>query len=295
MLLRKAIGFAAIATACALFGCTPRPVTGGQTAAQAAPAVSAPAAAQPANPYECEVKPLTTKECAACHLGVFNTIKGSKQKHQLECTFCHEVYHTYKPGKTKWAEIMPDCERCHKTPHGDKMTGCLDCHVEAHAPRNIAATEQLQKGCGVCHGKVAGEIKQKPSAHTNLGCAACHAGKHGYIPGCMECHEPHVAKQPNDACLACHPAHMPLAITYQQNEPNDTCAACHAKAQQQLAASQTKHSGVTCVKCHPSHKKVMACAECHGQPHAPAMLKNFKTCGDCHGKAHNMPRIGAAK
>jgi hypothetical protein len=303
MLLRKAILCVALVSAGALlvFGCAQQPIAGGQPAS-AKPAAgvqtasaAAPQPAKPANPYEAEVKPLTTRECAACHLGVFNTIRNSKQKHQLECTFCHESYHTYKPGKTKWAEIMPDCQKCHGKAHGDKMANCLDCHVQAHAPLNIAATDQLQKGCAACHEKVATAVKAKPSAHTNLGCNACHSNKHGYIPACAECHEPHVAQQPNEACLACHPVHTPLAITYPVTEPNTTCAACHAKAQQQLTASATKHSALTCAKCHPVHKKVMACSECHGQPHAAAMLKQFKTCGDCHGKAHNMPRMGAPK
>lgn len=296
MSLRKPFSVVVIVSVCALLalGCTPRPVASGQAGPKAAAPTKA-AAPEPANPYSAEVKPLTTRECAACHLAVFNTIRDSKQKHQLECTFCHETYHTYRPGKTKWAEIMPDCTRCHGKPHGDKMLGCLECHVNAHAPLTIAATEQLQKGCNVCHGPVAGEITQKKSAHTGLGCTTCHAGKHGYIPGCMECHEPHVANQPNEACLACHPAHAPLAVTYPVTEPNATCAACHAKAQQDLTASQTKHTGLTCAKCHPQHRKLMACSECHGQPHAPAMLKKFKTCGDCHGKAHAMPKMAAAK
>jgi len=299
MSLRKAIGIVAIVSACALLllSCTPRPITTGQTAASPA-AASAPAAAQaaaPTGPYAAEVKPLSTRECAACHLGVFNTIRNSKQKHQLECTFCHENYHVYRPGKTKWADIMPNCLKCHGKPHGDKMTACLDCHVEAHAPKTIAATEQLQKGCGVCHGKVTGDIAKKKSAHTTLGCTTCHAGKHGYIPGCMECHEPHVANQPNEACLACHPAHTPLVIKYPVTEPNATCAACHAKAQTDLTASATKHAGLTCAKCHPAHRQLMACSECHGQPHAAAMLKQFKSCGDCHGKAHNMPKMSAPK
>jgi hypothetical protein len=294
----KAIRVVAIVSACglALLSCATPTTTGTPpkaAPAQAAPAKEAAPAAKAANPYAEDVQPLSTRECAACHLAVFKTIKGSKQKHQLECTFCHETYHVYRPGRTKWADIMPNCEKCHKQPHGAKMAGCLECHSDAHAPKNIKACETLQKGCSVCHGKVAAAVQAKPSAHTQLACTNCHAGKHGYIPACAECHQPHVAKQPNEACLACHPVHTPLAIKYPQTEPNATCAACHGKAQQDLIGSKTKHSGLTCAKCHPAHRKIPACADCHGTPHAPAMLKQFKSCGDCHGKAHNMPKMSA--
>jgi predicted CXXCH cytochrome family protein len=49
-------------------------------------------------------------------------------------------------------------------------------------------------------------------------------------------------------CLACHPVHTPLKISYPITQVKEVCAGCHGEALQLLQARQTKHSALTCAK-----------------------------------------------
>ena len=116
----------------AAYGCVTQPGVAYQAASSAAPAYR--------SPYEMEVTPLTTIECAQCHFAVFQTIKKQGGGHQIDCVLCHTEYHvSYDSRKKNYDEIMPKCSLCHGSFHGEnpKLTSCLDCHVDPHKPLQI--------------------------------------------------------------------------------------------------------------------------------------------------------------
>jgi len=249
--------------------------------------------------YEERISPLTTKECARCHYSVFLLIKEKGTKHQLDCTYCHKEYHIYRPDKIKnYKDVLPKCVSCHGEIHGKKLTNCTLCHTNAHAPKlSITGIAELGKHCVDCHKKEAEDIKTHPSAHlTEVSCKDCHHTKHGYIPQCSECHSPHVEGQKQAECLACHPVHTPLVISYAKDTPNNICGACHEKVFSKLSACKKKHHDLACAFCHTKHGYIPKCQKCHGIPHSERLIKQFKGCSDCHGSAHTLePEITAKK
>jgi hypothetical protein len=259
------------------------------TAQQAAPAPAAEA--KTSSLYAGEVTPMSPAECGRCHSSVYNLIKNDGGKHQIECVKCHTKYHAYSPVKQNWDQIMPKCQECHGLFHGQKFPVCAQCHAEPHAPKKqITASAELAKACGDCHDKVGAELQQNPSKHTLVACGMCHHDKHGYIPSCMECHKPHTSDQTVKDCLACHPVHKPLVISYGETVKNELCGACHSPVLQKIRSTVSKHGQVACVKCHHSkHKYVPQCQECHGQPHGEVVLKKFPNCLQCHIDVHDLP------
>ena len=246
------------------------------------------------DPYALDLKPLSTPECGRCHFSVFTDIKDEGGKHQLDCTYCHEEFHTYKPGKD-WAEVVPACNTCHGTAHGESYMECLACHENAHAPvASMVELSQLEPDCAKCHEPQGQELAQNPSAHTDLSCSSCHHSQHGNIPDCIECHaEPHVTFEQNSGCVGCHPVHSPTNIEYGQEVANNVCAGCHQSVNSSLTSSEKKHTNLSCVYCHEqNHGYVPACQDCHSKPHSDAILSRFDGCLDCHGDAHALSLPG---
>lgn len=244
--------------------------------------------------YDLDLKPLSTPECGRCHFSVFTAIKEEGGKHRLDCTYCHEEFHTYKPGKD-WAEVVPACTTCHGAAHGQDYLDCLACHENAHAPvASMVALNQLEPDCAKCHEPQGQELALNPSAHTELSCSSCHHTRHGNIPDCTECHaQPHVAFEDNSGCVGCHPAHAPINIEYGEQVENIVCAGCHQSANTALVNSSKKHTTLSCVYCHAqNHGYIPACQDCHGKPHSEAMLSRFGACTDCHGDPHSLALPG---
>ncbi len=239
--------------------------------------------------YEEELKPLKPSECGRCHISIYNTIRNTGGKHRILCTRCHEVYHVYNPIKKNWAEIMPKCTKCHGMFHGNAFPDCLACHIDPHSPKNIPMNAMLTGNCTTCHKGPAKELKDFPSAHTDVACTQCHHTKHAYIPNCSECHEPHVEGQTMKECLSCHPVHKPLVIKYAKDTPSKVCGSCHNEPYNLLQTNITKHSSLTCAECHPSHGEIPPCERCHGKPHQEALHKLFPNCLKCHKDPHNLP------
>ncbi len=268
--------------------------------AETKPEKKAPAGAEL---YEQEVKPLTPAECARCHYPIFKTLKESKSKHRFMCTNCHEKFHRYNPKKQNWDEIMPKCQNCHGLKHGKDFPNCLECHKEPHSPRDINFETLLQtravkvKGkeeqvvlCAICHKNESGEMQAHPSKHNEVGCQGCHADKHGYIPNCLDCHEPHVEGQKFEDCLVCHSPHSPKNIKqYPEETPREVCGSCHTEIYQNLQTNHTKHSELYCATCHVRHGQIPKCQDCHGLPHTEALHKKFPNCLNCHIDPHNLP------
>ena len=248
--------------------------------------------------YDIQPKPLhSAAQCAQCHIGVFDRIKDVGGKHQIECVDCHTQFHMFNPKKRPYETVIPLCETCHGVFHGEgtkeaPLVDCDSCHTDPHAPLIIPGAVLSNNACKSCHTKETKQITENVSRHTTeVSCADCHHVKHGYIPQCNECHESHSPEYSMDdnACLGCHPVHMPTKITYSKKDtPNLICAGCHTQAYDLLQNNYTKHTDVKCSDCHSAHKKIPLCSECHGIPHSKRMLQGTK-CSDCHGIAHNLP------
>ncbi len=229
---------------------------------------------------------LENTDCAKCHDAQPQQIEanGGKHKSAVGCTDCH-IGH---PPKV--SDNIPQCSMCHAGEPHFALANCLGCHTNPHTPLDITLAGELKPECLTCHGEVGNQLSAKPSKHTELFCNFCHADKHGAIPECSQCHEPHSAEMAAVACGSCHGnAHQPLVVTYADTTPDSSCAACHGDIAQTLKASKYKHSQVSCATCHQEkHKMIPACADCHGVPHPPEMLQNFKSCLECHLNPHDL-------
>ena len=248
------------------------------------------------NKYSGIVQPLTLEECARCHTPHYSWLRDNGAGHQqVACTDCHKVFHAYNPLRNNYAEIMPQCSSCHSTPHGpaEEVKPCLECHANPHQPLvSIPDPAGLEGRCQFCHDAVAASLQAEVSKHTEQDCSSCHSEKHGRIPQCSECHENHSSKAVLSTadCLACHPVHTPLQISYPLTQDNAVCAGCHEDVYGLLQTRITKHSALTCAKCHPAHGQLPTCQECHGEPHSASIHKKYDTCGACHGIAHDVQK-----
>ena len=247
--------------------------------------------------YERDIQPLSTEQCAGCHLSIFRKIKQDGGRHRIECSRCHTQYHAYNPGKDNYAEIMPKCGGCHSDAaggpfHGNDpaLTGCAECHGDPHRPLVIPMAA-IEGRCGKCHSEEHGRIQANPSAHSDMvGCSDCHAEAHGHIPQCSDCHSNHSPDVPMESaqCMTCHPVHMPTNISYPKESSSLVCAGCHAEVHRQLTDNVTKHTAELCSHCHPNHKDIEPCSTCHGEPHSSEMMRDTSKCNQCHGTAHSL-------
>jgi hypothetical protein len=146
----------------------------------------------------------------------------------------------------------------------------------------------LDQDCYLCHPEADRDIKTYITQHTELYCSACHHTNHGYVPQCLECHQPHSDEVPSlAACLTCHPPHKAMQVVYPEDITQEACASCHRHAYEILKRSQSKHSALSCTTCHPEkHRTTMRCQQCHVEPHGVAILEKYRVCGQCHGPAH---------
>lgn len=249
------------------------------------------------------IQPLATQQCAQCHIGVFNLLKDQGQRHQKECTFCHEVYHTFAPGKVEYADAIPKCSNCHGLPHGDRefVQTCSKCHSNAHSPLHLPAiTADI---CFNCHANPPKELKDFPSKHSDLACTDCHTS-HGLIPNCTNCHSQnggevfHMAgAQANATCLTCHAGpHKPMEISYSESTPQEQCGSCHkneshARVFATIRKANSKHNTeVTCAGCHDTHGKIPSCFKCHDTEGHRANLET-PACLRCHTNPHDPMNI----
>lgn len=239
--------------------------------------------------YAVTPEPLTPVQCGQCHTKHFADLRASGGKHKFECQNCHQVFHAYNPLRNNYAEIMPKCAMCHALPHGEKQVACLNCHSNPHAPTVAPAVEKVKGVCADCHSGPAEQLKASPSKHTQQPCASCHHTKHGYIPACSECHEPHFKGQDFAGCQSCHPVHKPLDIKFTKDADAQTCSGCHAPVFAKWKGTPSKHGQVNCTMCHTSHGAIPACLDCHAAPHPEAQLKMFPRCLDCHLDVHDLP------
>ncbi len=246
-----------------------------------------PSAAKPAKAQEAAasgVPALSNAQCVLCHPQQPQTIavRGEKHRTEVGCLDCH-VEHP-----PEGASAVPECGMCHSDEAHYELENCSSCHSDTHAPLDLKLEGEITGACLTCHQQQGDEVKAHPSAHTDLPCNECHAS-HKEIPDCTQCHEKHTEDMGFEACVSCHPVHMPLVITYGSQTPNHYCGACHEEATGLLAKNTTKHHDLLCVFCHKDkHKTVPPCFACHPTPHPKAILDKFPSCSQCHGIAHDL-------
>jgi predicted CXXCH cytochrome family protein len=232
---------------------------------------------------------LTAADCVKCHQKEPQEIaaNGAAHKTQIGCQDCHAGH------RPSVANNIPECSNCHSGEAHYQIKGCVSCH-NPHSPLDIALKGELKEVCLTCHADQGKELVASPSKHAEVSCNFCHADKHGNIPVCTDCHQPHSDKMTQADCKSCHQAHMPLTLTYGASVPSTQCAACHGQAFGLLQASPTKHRDIACVTCHADkHKTVPQCSDCHGLPHAEGMHQRFPKCGECHNIAHDLNNFPA--
>jgi hypothetical protein len=231
---------------------------------------------------------LESSDCIKCHPKVVheNMDDGGKHKTEVGCVDCHNNGH---PPTTPVENMIPQCSMCHEGEPHFEVDNCLGCHQNPHQPLHIAFGDDNVAVCNTCHPAQVSEVKDNPSAHGGFDCAVCHHDKHGYIPDCMECHEPHRKGQVFADCVSCHKVHQPLNVAYGEAVPNQDCGACHGDLATLLASGSTKHAALQCVFCHKDkHGYLPACQDCHGVPHPKSMMSKFPKCLDCHNDPHDL-------
>ncbi len=227
---------------------------------------------------------LAVSDCGKCHelQPLEIAAKGAAHKTQINCLDCHQGH---RPAV---ANNIPKCGMCHSGEEHFQLEGCTTCH-NPHQPLDVVLKGNLKAPCLTCHAGVGEELSTHPSKHNDLACNFCHAEKHGAIPACSQCHEPHSTQMTQADCRSCHQPHQPLTLEYGPQTASVLCASCHADVSTTLAASKAKHRDVACVTCHQSkHKTIPQCADCHGMPHPETMHQMFPKCASCHHTAHDL-------
>ncbi|NDY41406.1 cytochrome C [Dissulfurirhabdus thermomarina] len=239
----------------------------------------------PAGPAGAGAGPvLSVQDCAKCHKEAPRDIEsgGGAHKSEVTCLDCHDGH---PPEKR---EIIPACSRCHADGAHFQVKGCLGCHRNPHTPLEITLEGNATAACMTCHEEPGVQLRDFKSFHSTMTCNACHR-RHGLVPRCLDCHEPHAPAMVQADCTRCHRAHMPLQVAYAPDLPAALCAACHEEKAALLAAGGTRHKDLGCAKCHQAkHKMVPKCADCHGVPHPAGILAKFPRCEDCHKDAHDL-------
>lgn len=233
---------------------------------------------------EATMAALNVQDCVKCHDKQPAEIDaaGSAHKEAINCQDCHTGH------RPRVANNIPQCSQCHQGEAHFELGGCLGCH-NPHSPLDVKLQGELKKECLTCHTPQNEQMVASPSHHAQVSCNFCHADKHGVIPECVQCHEPHSSNITQKDCKTCHAAHKPLELMYADSTPSVQCAACHDGIYKQLQASQAKHSALDCVTCHQTkHKTVPQCTDCHGLPHPQGIHDKFPKCGDCHNIAHDL-------
>lgn len=227
-------------------------------------------------------------QCAACHTDEVENLEraGGAHADAVECVDCHANHPPAEDG------VIPECAQCHAPDASEhyRVGQCAQCH-DPHAPMEIQmdAVSPVKPVCLSCHAAPGKEMEQHPSMHAEMDCMECHA-EHGEASSCLDCHEGHTDSMTYSECLKCHQPHSPSYIQYHKGgvEP-ELCGSCHADEFTQLEGNSSQHATLECIFCHRrTHKVILACEDCHGQPHDAAMHSQFSDCAKCHRGAHDL-------
>lgn len=226
--------------------------------------------------------------CSACHSDTVAMVfdKGAAHATELSCIECHKSH----PPQTQG--VIPACAECHKPSRNNhyKLDSCIACH-NPHAPLNIDLTvvSPIKPVCVSCHAKPGQQLDQHPSAHTEMDCNECHQ-QHGDASECLECHSGHSAEMKYKDCLKCHQPHQPLQLQFSNSGvKQELCGSCHRSQIKQLNNNTSLHAKLECIVCHKrTHKVILTCDNCHGEPHDSSIHQQFTNCSECHKGPHNL-------
>lgn len=226
--------------------------------------------------------------CRACHSETVDMVinQGASHATELSCIECHQSH----PPQTE--SVIPACAECHQADDSDhfKLDDCASCH-NPHAPLDIdlSAVSPIKPVCVSCHAKPGKQLDQHPSAHTEMDCNECHQ-QHGEALECLECHSGHSDDMSYNDCLNCHQPHQPLQLQFgNSGVKQQLCGSCHRVQLTQLSNNTSLHAGLECIVCHKrTHKVILTCDNCHGEPHDSSIHQQFTNCSKCHKGPHNL-------
>lgn len=227
-----------------------------------------------------------TRWCAACHEETVASLDahGGAHKTAITCSDCHQNHPPAESG------VIPACADCHAPGAAEhyRVDGCLRCH-NPHEPLRIdmSAVSPVKPICLSCHAAPGREMHNWPSAHAEMDCNECHA-EHGLASSCLDCHDGHSSDMAYADCLKCHQPHSPTALQFGQSGiAPQLCGSCHRQPLKELGATDTEHGNLECVFCHRrTHKVILSCDNCHGQPHDAGIHRQFSDCNHCHQGPH---------
>lgn len=218
---------------------------------------------------------MSEKTCGECHVKPMESLDENGGRHAKKgCSFCH-LQHGFKPK----------CTDCHGLYHPAGFEDCSQCHVDAHAPRDIEFSTVISRDeCTMCHSPVIKTtFEANPTKHATLDCVLCHP-IHGQALDCTNCHAGHDEFMSSEDCGKCHiQGHVPTQVNYPADTPATLCAGCHEENARHLEENITGHSDKNCAYCHPQHKQIPSCTTCHGSKHGMS-----SGCTTCHNEAHNL-------
>ncbi len=229
-----------------------------------------------------------TKLCSACHAEAVASLStnGGAHASDISCSDCHQNHPPTSAG------VIPACADCHApgdNPHF-KVENCTSCH-NPHEPLEIdlSAVSPIKPVCLTCHAKPGLAMQKYPSAHAEMDCNECHQ-QHGEYQQCLECHSGHSDDMVYSDCLRCHQPHQPTHLEFAASGVDSKlCGSCHKGQLKQLSNNTSKHAGLQCIYCHKrTHKVILSCDNCHGQPHDSSIHQKFEDCSTCHKGPHNL-------
>jgi len=229
-----------------------------------------------------------TALCGACHANEVDLLakQGSAHKTDISCSDCHQKH---PPATT---QVIPACADCHAAddnPHF-AVKDCSKCH-NPHAPLNIdlSSASPTKPVCLTCHTAPVKQMKKYPSAHADMDCTECHE-QHGEHSECLSCHSGHSDTMTYADCLRCHLPHQPTHLQFgSAGVKSQLCGSCHTGQLKKITNNSSQHAKLQCVYCHKrTHKVILTCDNCHGQPHDSSIHQQFKKCAKCHKGPHNL-------
>lgn len=228
------------------------------------------------------------KLCSACHADEVAALNTNGEAHaaDIACIDCHQNHPPASAG------VIPVCADCHApgdSPHF-KVENCTSCH-NPHEPlqMDLSKVSPIKPVCLTCHAEPGHAMKKYPSAHAEMDCNECHQ-KHGEFQQCLECHSGHSDDMVYQDCLRCHQPHQPTHLEFlPSGVESKLCGSCHKGQLKKLTANTSNHAKLQCIYCHKrTHKVILSCDNCHGQPHDSSIHQKFPECSTCHKGPHNL-------
>lgn len=226
--------------------------------------------------------------CSACHADEVSTLNAQGGAHASDIT-CQECHQRHPPAEK---DVIPSCADCHDPDDSAhyKIDNCSACH-NPHKPMDIdlSAVSPIKPVCLSCHTTPGVHMERHPSAHAEMDCNECHQ-QHGEYQECLECHSGHSDAMNYADCLRCHQPHEPTHLQFGVSGVKPKlCGSCHSGQHQQLKDNPSRHAELQCIYCHKrTHKVILSCDNCHGQPHDSSIHQQFSECSTCHKGPHNL-------